>query len=271
MSPTVQTLRDTVADTLASVRGPVLIVHPSVEIVSAVVEALRNDGADADRRVRVLAARSVLKSVRDEFTTATAAAALTEAGVLSLRATERETGQFLAVTEERVHTLVTADGAAIRVSSDDAAFVDEAYETFTATWERAEEFDLRTPGLTRLLETLEDEIGEDARDDFEAMLQSLRASDGDAAYNEVELSILAAAKNRVLLYDLSRWGEDVGLASKATFSRTKTRLEDKGYVTTEKVPIDVGRPRLRLTLTEQGRQALEGGDAPSPSAPRSDA
>ncbi|MFB6177166.1 MAG: DUF5821 family protein, partial [Halobaculum sp.] len=35
---------------------------------------------------------------------------------------------------------------------------------------------------------------------------------------------------------------------KATFSRTKTRLEDVGIVDTEKVPIDVGRPRLRLKL-----------------------
>jgi predicted transcriptional regulator len=40
----------------------------------------------------------------------------------------------------------------------------------------------------------------------------------------------------------------VGIASKATFSRTKTKLEDMGLIDTEKVPIDVGRPRLRLKL-----------------------
>jgi hypothetical protein len=51
-----------------------------------------------------------------------------------------------------------------------------------------------------------------------------------------------------LLYDISKWGEDVGLASKATFSRTKTDLEEAGVVATEKVPIEVGRPRLRLRL-----------------------
>ncbi|MFB6184704.1 MAG: DUF5821 family protein, partial [Haloarculaceae archaeon] len=48
--------------------------------------------------------------------------------------------------------------------------------------------------------------------------------------------------------DISKWGEDIGLASKATFSRTKTKLEDMGLIDTEKVPIDVGRPRLRLML-----------------------
>jgi len=62
------------------------------------------------------------------------------------------------------------------------------------------------------------------------------------------VSLLVAAKNEVLLYDISKWGEDVGIASKATFSRTKTKLEDNGLIATEKVPIDVGRPRLRLQL-----------------------
>ncbi|PHQ46924.1 hypothetical protein DJ68_04650, partial [Halorubrum sp. C3] len=75
---------------------------------------------------------------------------------------------------------------------------------------------------------------------------------------EVTVSLLVAAKNDVLLYDISKWGEDVGIASKATFSRTKTRLEDLGVIDTEKVPIDVGRPRLRLKL---GDERLEGVDA----------
>ena len=271
MSSTAQTLRDTVADTLASLRGPVLIVYPSAEIVGAVVDALRADETVTDHRVQILAAPSVLKDVRDAFTTATAAAALSEEGRLSLRAAENPRGQFLVVTEARVHTLIAADDATVRVAADDDEFVDEAYETYAAEWERAEEFDLRTPGLSRLLETLESELGEETRADFESMLRSLSAADPDEEYSEVELSILAAAKNRVLLYDLSRWGEDVGLASKATYSRTKSRLEDKGYVTTEKVPIDVGRPRLRLTLTEKGRRSLEGEGAPAPSATRSDA
>jgi DNA-binding MarR family transcriptional regulator len=66
----------------------------------------------------------------------------------------------------------------------------------------------------------------------------------------VTVSLLVAARNRELLYDISRWGEDVGLASKATFSRTKSQLEERGLLDTEKVPIDVGRPRLRLRLTD---------------------
>jgi hypothetical protein len=54
-----------------------------------------------------------------------------------------------------------------------------------------------------------------------------------------------------LLYDISKWGEDVGIASKATFSRTKSKLEESDLITTEKVPIDVGRPRLRLKFQNE--------------------
>jgi hypothetical protein len=67
----------------------------------------------------------------------------------------------------------------------------------------------------------------------------------------VTISLLVAARNNVQLYDISKWGEDVGLASKATFSRAKTTLEDKGLIDTESVAIDVGRPRLRLLLGDE--------------------
>jgi len=73
-------------------------------------------------------------------------------------------------------------------------------------------------------------------------------STGDDTLDEVDLTLLAAAKHGVQLYEISRWGEDTGLASKATFSRAKNRLEDGGMIATEKVPIDVGRLRLRLML-----------------------
>ena len=69
------------------------------------------------------------------------------------------------------------------------------------------------------------------------------------------LALLAGARHSELLSEISKWGEDVGLASKATFSRSKSDLEDVGIVETEKVPIDVGRPRLRLRLVEDLRGA----------------
>ncbi len=78
------------------------------------------------------------------------------------------------------------------------------------------------------------------------MLETARG--GGDGLDEVTIALLVAARHNVLLYDISKWGEDVQLASKATFSRTKNLLEDSGLLATEKVPIEVGRPRLRLVL-----------------------
>ena len=46
-------------------------------------------------------------------------------------------------------------------------------------------------------------------------------------------------------------GRNAGIASKATFSRAKSALEDADLIETEKVPLDIGRPRLRLMATEK--------------------
>ena len=145
--------------------------------------------------------------------------------------------------------LVTTNDTVAALASDDSAFVTATYETYTAAWEDADEFVLRTPSLSVVRESLETDISEEVRADFDTVLSSLQTARGDGqGLDEVTISLLVAAKNEVLLYDISKWGEDIGIASKATFSRTKTRLEDLGLVDTEKVPIDVGRPRLRLKL-----------------------
>lgn len=81
------------------------------------------------------------------------------------------------------------------------------------------------------------------------MLGALDTARGEDGFDEVVVSLLAAAKHGQLLYDISKLGEDVDVASKATFSRTKTTLEERGLIATEKVPIDVGRPRLRCCST----------------------
>jgi predicted transcriptional regulator len=83
------------------------------------------------------------------------------------------------------------------------------------------------------------------------VLSSLETARGNGdGLDEVTISLLVAAKNEELFYDISRWGEDVGVASKATFSRMKNELEDTGLIETEKVPVDVGRPRQRLTIKD---------------------
>ncbi|MFB9823262.1 transcriptional regulator TbsP [Halobaculum roseum] len=228
--------------------GELVIVDPN----AAVIESLVDAGSEYDDELptlNVLADGRMLKDVMDDFLVAGDAADLVDAGSMTLRELDGDADNTLVAGEDELYAVVSAGEHVAALAADDESFAADAYETYRDQWADAEAFNLRTPALSRVRETLDEDIGEAARADFDSVLASLETARGDGdGLDEVTISLLVAAKNDVLLYDISKWGEDVGIASKATFSRTKTRLEDLGLIDTEKVPIDVGRPRLRLKL-----------------------
>jgi hypothetical protein len=230
--------------------GEVFAVGFDEETTEALIEVV--GGIDEPPRVRLVVRESVLKWLRDDFLRASAAAELIAADRLSVRTTDElfETG--LLVTEETVVSVVPADKRVAGLVTDNREFVEDARECWSGVWETANEFSLRTPARSRVEESLRAEFGPDVESDFRTMLDALGAarSDGDHL-DEVAVSVLAAAKHKELLFDISKWGEDVGVASKATFSRTKNWLEERGLIETEKVPIEVGRPRQRLLLGDE--------------------
>jgi len=237
---------------------PVLLVDPSEEAVTRLVRVAAD--RDDDPTARVLADRRVLKSAMQDFIVASNAADLIEQDRLELRTLDEEPDNSLLVTPSSVVALVETGSTVGGLTTDNDEFIEDAYRTFGETFETVEPFSMRTPPLSRVRETLAADIGHETEADFSAVLSSLETARGDGdGLDEVTISLLVAAKNEVLLYDISRWGEEVGIASKATFSRTKTSLEDAGIIDTEKVPIDVGRPRLRLKL---GDDRLEDADGP---------
>jgi hypothetical protein len=242
---------------LTEAAEPLYIVNPSHETISELVSTLQT--VENAPSVRMLADERALKDVMDDFLVASTAADLIEADQLSLRVLEDVPNHSIAVTPEMVHAIVELDDRASGLGADDGDFVEEAYEQYSSQWSNADAYSLRTPPLSRVQTTLEADIGPETATDFDSVLSSLTTARGDGdGLDEVTISLLVAARNGELLYDISKWGEDIGLASKATFSRTKTKLEDMGLIDTEKVPIDVGRPRLRLLL---GDERLEDADA----------
>ncbi|WP_264780948.1 DUF5821 family protein [Haladaptatus sp. T7] len=260
--PTMETksnlLNQSVHEILQTVidQGPdvMLVVNPSASAIEDLIDAATEYEGDLPE-MRMLADEGILKDVMEDFIIASNAADLIDEGALTLRTTEDSSGNSLLVTEDVVIALVTAGDRVGGLTSDDDEFVDAAYGTYTDFWDDASDFSLRTPPITRVRETLGEEISPEAEDDFNSVLSSLETARGDGdGLDEVTISLLVAAKNEALLYDISKWGEDVGIASKATFSRTKTKLEDMGLIGTEKVPIDVGRPRLRLKLANDDLQ-----------------
>ncbi|HET7325152.1 MAG TPA: DUF5821 family protein [Halococcus sp.] len=220
------------------------------EATEALIEVLGE--LDEPPKVRLLARESVLKWVRDDFVLASAAAELVEANTLSLRTPGEPFKNVLVVTEGAVVSVVPAGEYVAGLVTDNEEVVESVRKRWSGVWETAEEFGLRTPARSRVEESLAAEFGSEVKSDFRTMLDVLGTTRGDGdSLDEVGVSLLVAAKHEELLYDISKWGEDVGVASKATFSRTKTRLEEMGLLDTSKVPIDIGRPRLRLLLGDE--------------------
>jgi hypothetical protein len=235
-------------DALESATSDVYLIDPSVRVLRAAVQLGATDGSDLPT-VNVVADSRLLKDVMDDFLIGADAADLIQDGELTLRVLEEEVDNTLLVSESAMYAIVTATDTVGALAAEADDFLADAYETYADLWERSSEFNLRTPPLSEIRETMDEQIGEEVREDFDTVLDSLDMARGKGdGIDEVTISLLVAAKNEALLYDISKWGEDVGIASKATFSRSKTRLEDMGIIDTEKVPIDVGRPRLRLKL-----------------------
>ena len=241
----------------AHTTGEAFVVVPSEESVERLVEIL--DDLNTPLTIRLLASKDTLKAVMDDFIVASTTADLVADGTLSLRMTDSGGMSPLVVTEDAVVSVVRAGRHVAGLGTDSEDFIKSAREQCAGVWEAAWEYNLRTPPLSRVRETMKEEFGPDVRADFDDVLASLDTARGDGdGLDEVTISLLVAAKHEIQLYDISKWGEETGVASKATFSRTKTDLEEMGLIDTAKVPIDVGRPRLRLLL---GDERLVGADA----------
>ncbi|WP_273837172.1 DUF5821 family protein [Halococcus sp. PRR34] len=235
---------------LSEESGEVIAVGFDTGSTRALVELLAE--SEEPPKARLLVSEGVLKWMRDDFVLASTAAELLEANTLDVRAATDQIDGVVLVTEGTVVSLLTPDEEhSTALVTDNAEFVEAARGHWNDLWEDGEEFNLRTPAYTRVVESLGEEFSSEMESDFRTVLESIESMHDEGELDEVGVSLLVAAKHEQQLYDISRWGEDTGVASKATFSRKKTQLEDQGLLDTEKVPIDVGRPRLRLVLGEE--------------------
>lgn len=226
------------------------VVGPAPSVLEAIVAVLDEIGAVPG--TRFLVETELLKDQVADFLFASTLANLTERGAVTLRTAGHFRNANLLVFPDEVVQLFDLEVRLAAVATDTAETVSAIRSQADEQWAAATPYELRTPARETISETLETHLGDQARSDFSAIVGSLETARGNGnGLDEVTIALLVAAKNEALLYDISKWGEDVGLASKATFSRTKSTLEDLGIIATEKVPIDVGRPRLRLKFADQ--------------------
>ena len=137
------------------------------------------------------------------------------------------------------------------MSSGDEDVVIAVREKYISQWKNGRRFQLSKPSYARMLESIGQDLGESMQESIQSVFESagLTSRDGEQL-DEVYVYLLMAARNKQQFYDLCSWGEDMGVASRAKFSKQKRALEEAGLIETEKVPTDVGRPRQRLVLAK---------------------
>lgn len=226
---------------LEDINEDFLVFNPTSEFLSQLVSELH----DSSKRVSVtvIATESTIDRVTEGFVLPAKTKDLIDRGSLSIHVTDESPASSYLATDDQLFLFILLDTASA-VGSTNPKLIDNVTEYFEGIFAATDPVSLRTPGLGTILDTLTDQFDEAVASDFEQAVKA--ASDRRGPVVPMELALLIGAKHELLLYDISKWGEDIGLASKATFSRTKTRLEDQGLLDTEKVPIDIGRPRLRL-------------------------
>lgn len=227
-----------------------LLIDPTTQQIETLFEVATE--INPDTKLQLLAREDALKDAFADFLIASQTADLIANETLAIRKTKSLPGNALILSESALSVIVTAGPDTAALTTTEGSFVPDSFGYFSGVWDESESYSLRTPPLSKIQQSLRESIGPEVESDFNTVVHALDTTrDNGVGLDEVTICLLVAAKNQELLYDISKWGEDVGIASKATFSRTKTELENLGIVDTEKVPIEVGRPRLRLKFANE--------------------
>lgn len=234
---------------LSELSGSVLATCSTLEDLVGLVSVLESE--PFEEPLRVLVDERTGKVIGKRFLLASRVADLREGGVLEVHVAEpRAPYSTLFLGAERVRSVASLpEGTAVAMEANvEVGFLETAREDYLAEWESAESLSSRTPAYSTILETLEEALDEAMRSDVETVFRAVGVGIEGTDVRPVPLLLSMGAKNEVQFYELSLWGESEHIASRAKFSREKQALEAAGFLDTERVPTDVGRPRQRLVL-----------------------
>jgi len=249
----------------------IYILSPTAESLSLIAQALYGKD-ERTPTCRVVADASVTKAVSDSFPAACRIAELTQSGSLQIRVSSQPAVDAVIVNDD-VTPISGVGGDGVGVGESPQSVRDSAEDQ----WDNATEFESRRPPMAQMLSEMDDTIGHgeideayqpaevaaDYRDTVQQLVDIYEDYEQQFGVQETAdgldfrmLLLLGAAKDRILFYDMCEWADEQQITSKPTFSRLKNKLEAEpyDYIRTERVPVPVGRPRQRLTLTDSYRR-----------------
>lgn len=239
---------DPIRTAIGELSEPALLVAASVHPLDSMVTAALEDRTP---HLRLLSSKRALNAVFDEFIVASRTAQAVARDELEIRSVDTIPDQNVIISEDHLTLLLTVGKTVKAVDTAEQPFVGKAHGHFIERWVAGADYTLTTPPISRVRSSLRDEFDEAILRDFDEMIEAAAGTD----LGIVDGCLLIAAIHRELLYDIGTWGENIGIASRATFSRGKARLERQGVIGTEKVHVEIGRPRQRLKL---GDSRLDG-------------
>jgi hypothetical protein len=207
--------------------------------------------------IRVLARHESLVWLRDTFSAASRIHTLVDERTVHLRDATLDTRVPVLVGEAALFSLVVVNDVARDFYVGDSDFVAEVRAECDELLANSDTYHLRAPVIPEAMREAQERLGTRFCEGFQACFTVADSFTVPRDFQPVRATIVIAAAEGLLHYDVSKWGESVGVASTASFSRHKMALEDEGVIETDKEPVPMGRPRQRLLLTEEYQTQLE--------------
>lgn len=225
--------------------GDISVAAPSRAILTDIIVSLQP--LESPPTLRILTEEGTTASLKGNFLITTHLMDYIDAGIIELRYQSSRVPSFVISGTEVIAEVGFPQIEISYVESTERVVRRTTLEAFEKRFAEGVPVTFRTPGLSDVLSSLEEEFGNDLRDDVETgLIEASNSKTSTLTLDPVGVVLMAAALHGISFYEISRWGERVTFASRAKFSRIKQSLEDADCLDFEKIPTDIGRPRHRL-------------------------
>ncbi len=169
----------------------------------------------------------------------------------SIRQLDVQTYHPLFTSPSALMSVIELEQDIYGLQTESERLVDAVWSFVGHMWDDAESIPLEVPTVTEISDTYTELVGQHHAEVYlQALEQSWPLQLSDVALDATELAVMVAAHADTQLRELSIWGEDVEISTRADFSRAKTRLVELGIVETSTDHMGIGRPRLRLHMVD---------------------
>jgi hypothetical protein len=232
------------------------LLNPPLSVLDGLGGAATTTGTSLPP-LRILAQNDTLYETRHRFPLGSRLQELIDDGQVTLRKSPVDQNTTALVSDTELTTFVVIGDLIEWFRPAESGDPPGLFAELDELWDDSERYSLRTPPLAPTLDAARERLGDSFADRFTRAVEWDDELSDPTEFHAIRAAVVIGAAEEQLHYDVSKWGENAGVASKASFSRHKGDFEEGGLVRTEKVAVDMGRPRQRLFLTEEYRDLLD--------------